>query len=112
MSIHLVSVFGPTVDVRLSSYEFPVTIGRNDAADIFLSDQWVSRWHCKLIADDDQVKVIDLGSRHGTFVNGERIEEAWLNPGDEINIGLTTLRFTGSLNSDAPSSGSFHFQGV
>ena len=112
MSIHLTSLFGPVVDVRISAFELPVTLGRNDAADIFLADQWVSRWHCKLVAEDEQLKVIDLGSRHGTFVNGVRVEEAWLDPGDEINLGLTTLRVSGSLTSDAPSSGSFHFSGV
>jgi pSer/pThr/pTyr-binding forkhead associated (FHA) protein len=112
MSIHLTSLYGPPIDVRIAAYQFPFTIGRNDAADIFLPDQWVSRWHCKLIADGDQLRVVDLGSRHGTFVNGERVDEAEVVAGDEINIGLTTLRISGSLHSEAPSSGSFHFNGV
>jgi pSer/pThr/pTyr-binding forkhead associated (FHA) protein len=112
MSIHLTTLYGPSLDLRISAYELPLTIGRNDAADIFLPDQWVSRWHCKLVAENDQLKVIDLGSRHGTYVNGERVDEAWLDAGDELNLGLTTVRVSGSLTSDAPSSGSFHFNGV
>ncbi len=112
MSIHLTTLYGPPIDLRISAFEFPITIGRNDAADLFLPDQWISRWHCKLVVQDNQLKVIDLGSRHGTYVNGERVEEAWIDPGDEINIGLTTLRVSGSLNSDAPSSGRFHLHGV
>lgn len=112
MSIHLTSLHGTSVDLRISAFDLPVTIGRHDAADIFLPDQWVSRWHCKLVSADDQLKVVDLGSRHGTYVNGERVDEAWIEAGDEINIGLTTLRVTGSLNADAPSSGRFQWNGV
>jgi pSer/pThr/pTyr-binding forkhead associated (FHA) protein len=103
---------GPAIDLRLSAFEFPVTVGRHDGADIFLADQWVSRWHCKFVVEDEQLKVIDMGSRHGTYVNGERVDEAWIERGDEINIGLTTLRVSGSLNSDAPSSGRFQVNGI
>lgn len=112
MSIHLTSLYGPPIDVRVAAFQFPITIGRNDAADIFLPDQWVSRWHCKLIVEGDQLKVIDLGSRHGTFLNGVRVDEADVEAGDEINVGLTTLRISGSLNSDAPSSGHYRLSGV
>lgn len=112
MSIHLTSLSGPPVDLRLSAVELPITIGRHDGADIFLADHWVSRWHCKLLAENGELKVLDLGSRHGTFVNGERVDEAVLLPGDELNIGLTTLQVTGSLYTEAPSTGRFQLHGI
>jgi pSer/pThr/pTyr-binding forkhead associated (FHA) protein len=112
MSVHLFSTYGVPVDVRLTADDFPAMIGRSDEAGVFLGDRWVSRRHCELIAIGDQVKVIDLGSRHGTYVNGERVEESWLEPGDELSVGMTTLVFEGSLIADTPSSGSLQLSAL
>jgi pSer/pThr/pTyr-binding forkhead associated (FHA) protein len=96
-------MYGPPVDVRLGADDLPALIGRSDEAEVFVGDQWVSRRHCELIAVGQHVKVIDLDSRHGTFVNGQEVAEAWLEPGDELSVGMTTLKFEGSLIPDAPS---------
>lgn len=103
MCIHLFSTFGPPIDVRLTADDFPVLIGRSDEAGLFIGDQWVSRRHCELIANGEHVRILDLGSRHGTFVNGQCVEEAWLESGDELNIGMTTLVFEGTLTANAPT---------
>jgi pSer/pThr/pTyr-binding forkhead associated (FHA) protein len=105
MSVHLYSTFGPPVDVRLTADDLPAMIGRSDEAEIFVGDQWVSRRHAELIVVGERVKVIDLGSRHGTYVNDQCVEEEWLEPGDELSVGMTTLKFEGSLVPDVPSSG-------
>ena len=69
----------------------PVTVGRSQTADLSITDRWVSRRHCLLYQSDGGYAVCDLGSRHGTFLNGKRITQAELKPGDEIRIGLSSL---------------------
>lgn len=69
-----------------------IVIGRSDDADIKTSDRWVSRQHCELRRRGNHVEVRDLESRHGTYVNGERIARAPLKPGDELCVGLSVFR--------------------
>jgi pSer/pThr/pTyr-binding forkhead associated (FHA) protein len=69
--------------------DLPVRIGRGPDADVQLGDRWVSREHCEIDASHDVLVVRDLGSKHGTFVNGRSVLEAELRPGDVLNIGLT-----------------------
>ena len=80
----------PSPDVTLE--RFPLLIGRGPDADVQLRDEWVSRIHCLLSEAGDVLHVRDLGSRHGTFVNGERVDECPLHPGDELRVGLSTFR--------------------
>jgi pSer/pThr/pTyr-binding forkhead associated (FHA) protein len=68
---------------------FPVTIGRSCEADIQLADRWVSRLHCEIDQIDGTLVVRDLHSRHGTYVNGRRIAEILLMPGNRLGIGMT-----------------------
>ena len=67
-------------------------VGRHPEADVRLTAAPVSRRHCCLAVVDDRVLVRDLGSRHGVFVNGVRVEEAPLNPGDEVAIAHLIYR--------------------
>ena len=76
-------------DVRVA--QFPATIGRSDESDVSIMDRFVSRRHCHLEFVDDRFFVSDLGSRHGTRVNGGEIERAEIRSGDVLQIGL--LRF-------------------
>lgn len=69
-------------------------VGRSPSCDIPLDDSKVSRRHAKISLEDGQTKVVDLGSRNGTVVNGEKIEaEAVLLPGDRVQVGDTTVLF-------------------
>ena len=68
---------------------FPVELGRGVDADIRIDDRWLSRRHCRLDHRDGAVLVCDLGSRHGTYVNGQAVTECKLEPGDELRIGLS-----------------------
>jgi pSer/pThr/pTyr-binding forkhead associated (FHA) protein len=67
------------------------TIGRAPRADFVVNRALVSRIHCRLIADDEQVEVVDLSSTNGTFVNGERVERARVSGGDRLRIGRVEL---------------------
>jgi pSer/pThr/pTyr-binding forkhead associated (FHA) protein len=82
-------------------------LGKGPRNDIVIADPAVSSSHALIRAEDGGgYTVSDLGSRNGTFVNGERISEPrQLNHGDVIGIGLTKLTFrlrdhseTGAIN--------------
>lgn len=70
-------------------------LGRGAEATTRLDDRWLSRRHCELVVTEGLLKVRDLDSKHGTYVNGERVREAVLYPGDHLQIGLCdfTLRY-------------------
>lgn len=70
---------------------FPVVCGRGEDVDVKILDRWVSRHHCRIEQRDGLLVVTDLGSKHGTWVNHQRVLEAAILPGDELEIGLTTL---------------------
>jgi diguanylate cyclase (GGDEF)-like protein len=77
--------------VKLS--ESAVTLGRGPGSDIVLNDDRASKVHCSVrVAPGDIVEVVDLGSRNGTFVDGERIEKATLRLSSQLRVGHTILR--------------------
>jgi predicted component of type VI protein secretion system len=71
-----------------------VDIGRGGDLGVQLIGSAVSRRHAEVRLDSDSTAVLtDLGSRNGTFVNGERIESRQLNDGDQFEIGNSSFRF-------------------
>jgi pSer/pThr/pTyr-binding forkhead associated (FHA) protein len=78
---------------EISLDSFPLELGRGETVAVRIDDRWLSRRHCSLEQDaSGQIVVRDLGSRHGTYINGQRISESKLLPGDELSIGLTHFR--------------------
>jgi diguanylate cyclase (GGDEF)-like protein len=72
-----------------------IVVGREQGVGLVLTDDGVSRQHARLSMTGSEVKVADLGSRNGTFVNGTRVSERVIADGDKIQIGVaTTIRFT------------------
>ena len=67
--------------------------GRHPDSDIFLDDITVSRRHAEIHRVGDTYKVRDAGSLNGTYLNRERIDEAPLANGDELQIGKFRLVF-------------------
>ena len=68
------------------------TIGRATGADFIVDAPLVSRVHCRLTAlPGGDLEVRDLNSTNGTFVNGERVENAMLASGDRIQVGRVEL---------------------
>ena len=61
-------------------------IGRGADCDLVLKASEVSKHHCRIQLGPDSAKVEDLGSINGTFVNGEQIQKARLNDGDELDV--------------------------
>ena len=67
------------------------TIGRGLNVDLIVQDRLSSRLHCSIEYRDNAWHIRDLQSRNGTYVNGQRVQEAELMPGDRIGIGDTVL---------------------
>ena len=61
--------------------------GRHEECDVQLNSKKVSRRHCVVAQVNDTLVVRDLGSTNGVRVNGERVAEGKLKPGDELQIG-------------------------
>ncbi len=70
-----------------------LTIGRNPACQIRLTDPTVSRQHAQIRLMQNRWYLQDLGSSHGTYINGIRITYTALNPGDRVRIGNTEFTF-------------------
>ena len=69
------------------------TIGRAPQSDIFLDDVTVSREHAALEQRADGIHIVDLTSLNGTYVNRERVDDARLADGDELQIGKYRLTY-------------------
>ncbi|MEN6307646.1 MAG: FHA domain-containing protein [Anaerohalosphaeraceae bacterium] len=67
------------------------TIGRRQDCDLCLPIPVASRKHCEINMDQGRLMVRDLSSKNGTFVNGQKIEEVRLKPGDQLRIGPVTF---------------------
>lgn len=64
-----------------------LVVGRRESCDIVLRFPNVSGTHCELSIADGRWNVKDLNSSNGTKVNGSRVSEGHLNPGDRVSIG-------------------------
>ena len=70
------------------------TVGRHPRADIFLDDVTVSRKHAIFLAlPEGGFAVRDSGSLNGTYVNRQRVEQAALRRGDEVQIGKYRMTY-------------------
>jgi pSer/pThr/pTyr-binding forkhead associated (FHA) protein len=70
---------------------FPAVLGRDQTADVRLKDPWASHRHCEIDQVGDALVVRNLGSKNGIFVQGRRVDESHLLPGDHFTIGQTVV---------------------
>ncbi|MHC4829980.1 MAG: sigma 54-interacting transcriptional regulator [Planctomycetota bacterium] len=68
-----------------------LSIGRAEENDIQIKEPESSRHHCKILRSEGAFKLVDLGSRNGTLVNGRRVQWSILREGDQIRIGKTKI---------------------
>ena len=89
VKLHLVkgNPQGKQVEVPLGT----LTIGRAEESDLIIASTRVSRHHCEILNEATRVLIRDKGSGNGTLVNGEKVQEQILNPGDEIHVGPLTF---------------------
>ena len=84
---------GPNAGSRFVLDQDTTHVGRHPESDIFLDDITVSRRHAEIVRQGDGYAVRDVGSLNGTYLNRERIEDARLDNGDEVQIGKFKLVF-------------------
>ena len=74
------------------------TIGRSPGAQFIVEAALVSRLHCQITASSFSLRVKDLGSTNGTFVNGKRVQTAELYEGDTLSVGRLDLTVSRKTN--------------
>ena len=90
MAFKLISTEGEqTFELRSGG---TLVVGRALSSDIPVLDPTISRRHAEVLWDGTGVHVKDLGSSNGTFLNGVKVEEAKLSPGDVITFGKVPFR--------------------
>jgi DNA-binding NtrC family response regulator len=87
----LQSVDDPTMEWTFDKEE--IRLGSMEDNDVVLSDDTVSRYHCRIIQDDTGYMLIDNNSTNGTFINKVRVREAFLKPGCTLSVGQSQLKF-------------------
>ena len=97
MAVRLVPLGeGPTIPVDRAI----ILIGRHPECDVRIESRKISRRHCCIVQFNDRLAVRDLGSTNGVYLNGQRIEEAFVAPRDELQIG--DLRYQVVTNGSQP----------
>jgi hypothetical protein len=71
-------------------------VGRDDSCDIQIRATSVSREHCAIERDGEDLFVRDLGSSGGTYINGAKIQKAKVADGVEVAVGPALLKFVES----------------
>ncbi len=71
------------------------SIGRSALNQVVLDHPSVSQFHAHILAKGRTYRITDLGTRSGLRVNGRKVDEASLEPGDDIAVGEIILRFVG-----------------
>lgn len=83
---------GIATDKFVLPYDGVIRIGRAESNDISIGLPFVSGRHFQLRITDGSVRVEDLDSRNGLYLNGQRIKASSLKPGDELNILTVRIR--------------------
>lgn len=81
------------------------TVGRVDDNTIPIAEASISSHHCEILLQGADVVVRDLNSTNGTFINGEKITESVLKPGQILRLGQVEMRLESEETSPAPGAG-------
>jgi sigma-B regulation protein RsbU (phosphoserine phosphatase) len=71
----------------------PFGVGRKVDKDLVIADPRVSRDHAQIVSENGVFSVVDLGSKHGTFVNGERVQRKTLERNDRLEFGVREVAY-------------------
>src|SRR3982751_479469 len=88
------------------TYELNVektTVGRVEDNAFQIAEPSVSSHHAEIILKGEEVLIKDLGSTNGTFINGDKITESVLKPGQTLKLGTVEMKLEGK---DGPVSAS------
>ena len=96
MALHLQRIAlrvvkGPDKGRRAELQSDRLRIGRGAPNDLPLTDDLASRLHAEISVTADGIRLLDLGSRNGTFLGPHRVVDAFVQPGDKVRIGEATI---------------------
>ena len=106
MPVAYLKLLGPEKDEE-QVYEISTdetVVDRSSDTDIRLNDLYVSRQHARIVRKNGKYQIVDLKSTHGTFINGQRVEEQALQDGDQVRLGRKELLFGTRLLELRPST--------
>jgi pSer/pThr/pTyr-binding forkhead associated (FHA) protein/LysM repeat protein len=107
--IRAISDQGEPVELELGNR--PLVIGSSRQAGFQPGGQYISRKHALVTRTHNQVQVVDLGSKNGTFLNGYRLppnlKHEW-RPGEMLRIGTANIELVGPPPIPLPPSSAFH----
>lgn len=89
----LVVIEGPDKGKKVTLNKNLTSVGKRETNNIPLTDKTVSRNHLEIEYASDSFLLKDLGSTNGTYINGTKVKEAYLAPGDLVKIGNTVMEF-------------------
>ncbi len=102
--VDLVVLSGPCTGACFAIPEVPIVVGRSPEANVHIDDPWISNMHALIERRGDELWVVDLGSRNGTFVDGQRVLEARVRPGSAVAFGQTRLELRHRTAASARAS--------
>src|SRR5579864_6941874 len=102
----LIAIGGPLKGTTIELAAAEVCIGREAGNQVCVPSAWVSRRHCALRREGDEVVVQDLESRNGTFVNGVPVTRQELKDGDLLTVGDCSFRFVSQDDKEQAQPGS------
>jgi Nif-specific regulatory protein len=105
MEAELIAVSGPLLGARFALGREEVCIGRGPACEIQLTEREAAWHHCVIVPRADGYRLVDRHTGAGTYVNGLRVNDHVLEPGDQITICETVLVYRedpATLPVDAP----------
>ena len=93
MELHVYNRAGERLRAFALGDSREVIVGRDETCDIRILAKSVSREHCSIEQDGEELVLRDLGSSGGTYMDGKKIEKISLHDGMEINVGPAVLKF-------------------
>ncbi|EDM78260.1 FHA domain/GGDEF domain protein [Plesiocystis pacifica SIR-1] len=97
----LVVIYGQDLGRKYNIIGRELRIGRGTTNDICLSQDAVSREHANIIVDEFGIKIRDNDSTNGTYINDNRIHEAYLRDGDLVKVGRSIFKFLSGDNIES-----------
>jgi len=88
---------------RVAVHPLPFRVGRRPGLQLTLPSDGVSKEHAELYLDGDTLRVRDLGSKNGTFLNRDRVEDAAVQEGDILHFAQLEFRLGRQALGEEPS---------
>ena len=93
MELHICNRSGAVLRSFALGDNVEVIVGRDETCDIRIAAPTVSREHCSIEQDGEDLILRDLGSKGGTLVEGDSVESIRIRDGMQVQVGPAVLKF-------------------